>query len=155
MRALQSPGVLTFLGITFPGDPNLSRQPIPESHLESFKDFLIWTFGTEDRNRIMTDSRQLTKWGKVLSSPEAVAYLRRTPSPSFEKAWFRSGGEAESLVDSLLQAVDALGESIPLIPLHKDEPAIKTAVDRCTHFMMQILRNFPDLKGRYGVTGNV
>jgi len=155
MRALQAPGIISFLGISFPGDPRQSSSPVPQDRVENFKDFIAWTFGTDEKNRIITDSRQLTKWGKILASSEAVAYLRRSPSPSFDKAWFRSGGEEESLLDSLLQAVDSLGECIPLIPLHREEQAIQNAVERSTHFMLQILRYFPDIKTRFEITGNV
>jgi hypothetical protein len=148
MRSLQSPGVLAFLGISFPGDPSKSKSPIPDEKGSDFALFVKWTFGTNDIARILPDSRRLTDWGKILSSPEAVSYLKRTSSPSFDRAWFRSGGESESLTDSLLRAVDALEASIPLVPLHKDDPAIGRAVERCADFVALLLRDFPDTKKR-------
>lgn len=155
MRALQSPGIQSFLGITYPGDPGLSRAPIPNEQLSNFRDFLEWTFGTEEKNRLLRDSRQLTQWGKILSSEEAVAYLRRSGSPSFERAWFKSGGEGDSLLNSLLQAADNLEESIPLIPFHKDDKAVRSTVERCALFILNILRDFPELKKRHGIMGDV
>jgi hypothetical protein len=151
MRALQVPGVLNFLGVTFPGDPHLSAAPIPDEKQDNFKSFIEWTFGTSEKPRLIQDSRQLTRWGKILASTEAVSYLRRATQPSFDRAWFRSGGESESLVESLLQAADYLEQSIPLIPLHKEEQPIVATVERCTAFILQILRDFPDLRDKYGV----
>jgi hypothetical protein len=148
MRSLQSPGIVAFLGLSFPGDPAKSKPPIPDEKTSELALFVKWTFGTEDMARVLPDSRRLTDWGKILSSPEAVSYLKRTSSPSFDRAWFRSGGESESLTDSLLQAADALEASIPLVPLHKGDAAIARAVDRCADFVALILRDFPDTKKR-------
>lgn len=155
MRALQVPGVLNFLGVTFPGDPALSSEPIPSAKQDNFKSFIEWTFGTSETPRLVQDSRQLTRWGKILESTEATSYLRRATRPSFERAWFRSGGESESLMESLLQAADYLEQSVPLIPLHKEEQSITTIVERCTAFILQILRDFPDLREKYGVRADV
>jgi ParB-like nuclease family protein len=155
MRALQSPGVAAFLGLSFPHDPLQSKDPVPPHFHDNFRQFIEWTFGTDEKPRIIRDSRQLTRWGKILASSDAVSYLRRSGSPAFERAWFKSGGESESLMDSLLKATDYLEESIPLIPLHKDDPDIKSAVARCTQFMMQILRDFSELREKYEVRGIV
>jgi hypothetical protein len=143
------------LGITFPGDAKASAVPVSEDRLQNFADFIRWTFGTSESARLLKDSRQLTQWGKILVSSEAVSYLRRVSSPTFERAWARSGGESESVLNSLLQAADSLEESIPLIPIHKEEPGIEKAVERCTQFMLQILRDFPELRQRFQVNGNV
>lgn len=155
MRSLQSPGILSFLGINFPGDPTRSETPVPDSNINNLRDFISWTFGTDDKKRMIADSRQLTRWGKILSSPEAVSYLRRTQTATFERAWFKSGGESESLLESLLKAADSLEESIPLVPLNKENESVKRAVERCTQYVMQMLRDYQDLKKNYGITGDV
>lgn len=146
MRALQSPHIRRFIGVDFPGDPQASKEPVPKENLEEFANFVAWTFGANDRERVLKDSRQLTKWGEILSSAEALSYLRRTKSPTFERAWFRSGGERGSLVDSLLAAADHLEESIPLVPIHRNEDDVKAAVERCVRFVDQILRDYPEFR---------
>lgn len=149
MRALQNPEIREFIGVDFPGDPEASRRPVPENKQDNFARFIAWSFGSDDQERLLKDSRHLTQWGKILASAEAVSYLRRTPSPSFERAWFRSGGERESLLDSLLTAADHLEESIPLIPLHKEQDDVMSAVKRCAQFVAQALRDFPDLREEF------
>lgn len=151
MRALQADGVREFLGVTYPGNPKKSKEPVPKQKLDNLRLFVEWTFGTEDKSPVVRDSRLLTKWGRILRSPGAVSYLKRTPTPDFDRAYFRSGGQAESLVESLGIAADRLEESVPLIPDHRKNADIEAEVKRCTSFIIQILRHFPGISKRYGL----
>lgn len=151
LRALQASGVSEFLGITFPGDPKQSISPVPADHLDNLKDFVKWTFGTKDKTRILPDSRRLTDWGDILQSADAVSYLRRSGTPSFERAFFRSGGQAKSLADSLFTAADRLEESVPLVSEHVDDSEVNEAVQQNTRFLTQILKHFPEVAAEYKV----
>lgn len=152
MRALQAPGIVRFLGLGYPGRPEESREPVAESNIEHCKEFVEWTFGTQEKQPILRDSRQLTKWGEILQSPEALRYLRKSPSPPiFERAWFKSGGQAESVADSLLHAADLLQEVVPLVSEHKEVSEVETGVKECTRFLSQILVHFPKIAESYGL----
>lgn len=150
MRALQAGGVREFLGIDYPGDPSESRRPVPSDKEESLRYFVKWTFGTNDTMPILRDSRQLTKWGRILSAPEAVGYLKRTPQPDFDRAWLKSGGQAESVSEALFTAADRLEESVPLVSELADDPEVTAAVRECSRFLRQILRHFPRVAEQYG-----
>jgi hypothetical protein len=152
LRALQAGGISEFLGIKYPDNPKASRRPVPPSKLENLNDFVPWTFGTDEKSRILPDSRDLTKWGKILSSPAALGYLKRASQPSFDRAWAKCGGQVESLAESLYTAADRLEESVPLVPLHKDDREIHDAVLSCTRFLIQILGNFPEMSKSEGIT---
>ena len=143
MRALQAGGVREFLDVTFPNDPASSKKPVPTASVCNLRLFVRWTFGTRDIPPIVQDSRQLTKWGRILSAKEATSYLTRAASPRFERAWFLSGGEAESVSDSLYRAADHLEESVPLVSELADHSDVEAAVHRCARFLHQILRYFP------------
>jgi ParB/Sulfiredoxin domain len=149
MRALQSEGVTKYLGIAYPGDPRKSRRPISESNLDNLRNFIEWTFGTSEKAPVVRDSRQLTRWGRILQSAEALSYLKRTSQPDLERAYFRSGGQAESLSESLGIAADRLEESVPLVPEHTNDSDVKAEVRRCTSFLIQILSHFPDISNQY------
>src|SRR5262249_26027214 len=138
MRALQAGGVAEFLGVTYPNDPKKSLKPVPRDKLENLRHFVEWTFGTGEAAPVVRDSRQLTKWGHFLQSSQAVNYLKRTTTPDFDRAYFRSGGQAESLVELLGIAGDRLEESVALIPEHKANKEIQTEVRRCASFFVQI-----------------
>jgi hypothetical protein len=152
LRALQAGGVSEFLGIKYPNKPKASRTPVPLSKRENLNDFVLWTFGTDEKSRILKDSRDLTKLGKILGSPAALGYLRRASEPSFDRAWSKSGGQAESLAEALYTAADRLEESVPLVPLHKDDKEIGDAVLSCTRYLVQILGSFPDVCTSVGIT---
>jgi hypothetical protein len=149
-RGLQSPGVVKFLGVTFPGDPEKSRRPATTPPRD-LQDFVRWTFGTEDEKPILEDSRDLTRWGQILESQDAVRYLRGTKDPRFERAYGKSGGIKEGLVDSLLAAADRLEEAVPLVRQHRADEQVQRAVERCADYMAQVLAHFPDIALRQGI----
>ncbi len=149
-RALQSPGVQRFLGIEFPHDPKKSRRPFkkPKRDLE---DFVRWTFGTKDAKPVLEDSRDLTRWGQILDSKDAVRYLRTAKDPRFDRAYAKSGGLKEGLVDALMGASDRLQESVPLVRGHKQDDDVRSSVEKCTDYLVQILRHFPEIAKRQGL----
>jgi hypothetical protein len=149
-RGLQSPGVVKFLGITFPHDPAKSRKPAT-SPARDLEDFVRWTFGTDEVKPVLEDSRDLTKWGQILGAQESVRYLRSTSDPRFDRAYAKSGGLKEGLVDALLAAADRLEEAVPLIRQHRGEEDVQRAVERCADFLVQILGHFPEIAQRQGV----
>jgi len=148
LRALQSSDILAFLGIEF-GLPPPRQCPVPADRLEDFRQFVRWTFGTEDSSAVLTDSRDLTKWGTILQSQAAIGYLRRADKPIFDRAWLKSGGQATSLRESLLTASDRLEESVPLVPEHRNDEDVKEAVQLCANYLSQILLHFPDARCKY------
>ena len=152
LRALQAPDIAEFLGVTFPKDAAKSRSPIDKKHIGALQDFVRWTFGTDDQTRVVSDSRQLTKWGKILNSADAVRYLRSASAPSFDRAWYKSGGQAESLVEALHAAADRLEESVPTISkTYARDPDVVEGVRRCTQYLVKILRYFPSLAKKYNI----
>ena len=158
MRALQAGGIREFLGVEFPNDPARSKKPVPTAKVENLRRFVRWTFGTRDIPPILQDSRQLTKWGRILSAKEAISYLTRATTPRFERAWFFSGGEAESVADSLYRAADHLEESVPLVSEQADNDDVELAVRRCARFLNQILGHFPQIAKQHSAAerqGNV
>jgi hypothetical protein len=113
-------------------------------------DFVAWTFGTDDKPRLLPDSRRLTDWGEILQSADAVSYLRRTASPTFERAFFKSGGQAKSVADALFTAADRLEESVPLVSEMISDQDVIEAVGQVARFVAQILEHFPTVGAKYG-----
>jgi hypothetical protein len=150
-RALQSPGITGFLRVTFPKNPKESHTPA-KGEKRDLEDFVRWTFGTEDERPVLEDSRDLTRWGQILGSADAVRYLRSTKDPRFDRAYSKSGGLKEGLVDSLMAAADRLEEAVPLVRQHRNDEQIQRAVERCTDYMVQVLSHFSDIARRQGVT---
>ena len=142
LRALQAGGVTEFLGIEYPGDPQKSRDPVPDSKQAELGCFVAWTFGTDEAPRVLRESRQLTKWGKILQSTAAVNYMKRTARPDFDRAWLKSGGQTESLVEALQTAADRLEESVPLVPMNRRDEEVQEAFANCAVFFAQMIPAF-------------
>ena len=151
LRALQATGIAEFLGVEFPDDPHESREPVPENRIRELGEFVRWTFGTSEAKRLLPDSRRLTDWGQILQSAEALQYLRSTQIPSFDRAWFKCGGQAESLAGALWIASYRLEESVPLVYTHREDADVQQAVRNSALFLAQILQHFPTIQEEYGI----
>lgn len=151
MRAIQAAGVVDFLGLSFPGDPARSKKPISRQRLPAFKEFVVWAFGTDQAEPVLKDSRDVTKFGQILGSAEALGYLRTATRPTIQRAWFKSGGELDGLVETLRAAADRLEEGLPFILDHKDDPDVLDAAMRCARAFVQILPHFPSVSERYNL----
>jgi hypothetical protein len=149
LRALQTASIREFLGITYTHDAATERSPVPEAKLQDLRDFVARTFGTDERRRVLPESRRLNDWGKILTSPAALGYMRRAPNPDFDLAFFRSGGQADSLAEALATASDRLQESVPLVSSHIGNPEVEQGVRDCALFLRQILHYFPEIAAEH------
>ncbi len=149
MRALQTPGIQEFLGVTYPNDPKKSQVPVPRKKMAALSDFIAWAFGTDETTAVLGDSWNLSKFGQILSSSQAVRYLRTAPAPRFDRAWQKSGGEQESLLDSLWTAADMLEEAVPAAPSYSSDPEVNAALDKCVKLTGLLLRDFESIRTKY------
>lgn len=145
LRALQTNGIPEFLGITFDGSPDPAAPPVPADRIEALGEFLRWTFGTNDHAKVLTDSAHLPQWATILSSHDALDYLRRSPDPSFARAWERSGGEASTLADVLHNSAEYLRDAVPIIADHKDDDEVREALAETVRFFRRLAQQVPGL----------
>lgn len=138
LRALQTEGVRLFLEINQSETPLENIRPVPASNKENLQLFVKWTFGTDRHQRVLPESRELTKWSRILQSPAALRYLKNSEDPKFEKAWARSGGESESISDSLWKASYLLADVVPLVSEHLDDEAVIEAAAEVKRYVRQI-----------------
>jgi len=117
--------------------------------MDNLRLFVEWTFGTDDKPAVIEDSRQLTKWGIILGSQEALRYLKSAPEPKLDRAWIKSGGEAYSLLLSLRAASDRLEEAVAVASFHKKDKEVVETLDRVTSLLLNLLRDFPEVLQRH------
>ena len=65
----------------FVGAPVASRltpgsAPVPQEKTAELKELLSWVFGTADRDKVLTDSRDINKLGSAVDSPVGLAVLK-------------------------------------------------------------------------------
>jgi hypothetical protein len=143
LRALQAKGIPEFLGINYTGVSKAAISPVPNQHHHDFTDFVRWTFGTDESPKVVGDSRLITRWATILGSEPAVAYLRRTAQPDFNRAWERSGGESATVTEMLLVAADNLREAVPIVADHASEPEVLAAATECARFFNRLAKEIP------------
>lgn len=151
LRSLQAKGIPEFLGLRYTGDRDDAEWPVPSDHGEELREFVRWTFGTGDLPKVLRDSRDVTRWARILASDTALAYLRRTSEPDFDRAWERSGGETESLTEMLLIAADNLREAVPIVADHATEADVIAAATECARFFSRMIRELPAVREQIGL----
>ncbi len=124
-RAMQSGKIREFIGAPSPDKVSTSKLPIPTKKKDSLKELISFLFGPD---AVLEDSRDLTKLGNVISSPEGLKSLRK--ERNLEEAHAASGGLRNGLVSLLSNAARYLRAAKPDMPAYKkDEEVIQLLAD--------------------------
>lgn len=143
--SLREAKVQNFLDVDIRAEPESARIPVPESKLDDLAYFIVWLYGTEERKPLFTDSRYVGDFAQILGNPEAVAYLKSSPEPSFDLALQKAGVEEAELVRYIQEATDYLELALGRIHLHLDSPELQKAVRRFALGVRELLQKFPSL----------
>jgi hypothetical protein len=144
--SLRTDGVQSYLHIDVGASPNKAKRPVPKQHLKNLAKFALWLFGDEDHEPIVTDSRQVDDFGRILESKQAVAYLERADSPSFETAFRIAGGDEAEVTKLILRAADNIESALSRSHLYQKSKSMQDAVERCCKGANQLLKAFPQLE---------
>lgn len=138
--SIRTPGVRQFLGIDekFEVEPADVYPPIEDSHTVQLVEFSKWLFGNAETSPVVSDSRQIEQFAKVLASEEGLAYLRSVKRPSLEKAFIISGGDQEEVYELLSTAAYSLQEALSTIHFYKDDKRLKEISKKMISSAMQI-----------------
>ena len=125
--SLRAPAVQQFLGIEekFEVDPREVVPVIDPTHMGNLKDYTLWLFGDQDNLPVVTDSRQVDRFAKVLDSEAALDYMRKVDYPDLERAFSIAGGDIEVIYDLVSSAVLRLREALSTLYLHRGNPKLK------------------------------
>lgn len=138
---LDTQGSRHYLNIDIQAEPPISR-PVPLSRQDNLKNFAKWLYGSSKTQPIITDTRDASKFGKVLENSEAVDYLVRTTQPNIDRAYQLAGGEEEDVIRMLQQASDKVKDSLPYVYDYKDSGAIQSSVKQVGTDALAILNMF-------------
>lgn len=132
LRALNSPGVRDYLGLQYSGSPSDADEPVPGERVDALANFVRWTFGDDEgAGAVVTDSRQLTEWGRILKSAAAVRYLSENAKPSFKKAQARATGDLQAtryLLEEIQERIDGV---VDQVRTHRADDAVQRLVREC------------------------
>jgi ParB-like nuclease domain len=142
-RSLSDPNIRTFIGLELDQTEKDLAKPVPRNRADRVKEFFVWAFGTDKREPVLKDSRQLKNLGVVLASARAVEVLRS--SNDLDYAFEISGGEERKLLEHLNAASYNLDQALPLSIRHKKSRDVIAALTRCRETFGEILKNFPSV----------
>jgi ParB-like chromosome segregation protein Spo0J len=143
--AMRSSGVQRFLEVNIQAEPEQARVPVPRERLENLVKFALWLFGDENREPVVTDSRQVDRFARILESPEAMEYLERAEQPNFETAYRKTGGDEKDVITLVDRAADTIEEALTSAHRHVDSAPLQRAMRRFGLDALQLIRVFPTL----------
>jgi hypothetical protein len=144
--SLKVPGVKAYLGVNLEAEPNEAKKPVPSERSGNLVNFALWLFGDEKTPPLVSDSRLVDRFGKILLSPEALDYLTRAEEPTFETAYRKTGGDVDDLVSIIERADDSVQEALTGAHRYRDEPKMQRAMQKFAADAMQLIRVFPELE---------
>ena len=143
-RALGNLSIADFIGLNKDRLPAELQTPISKKKATALKELVSYIHGTKDEVAVLTDSRQLTKLGDVLSNKPAYEYLKA--HRKLDQAHQLTGGEERRLIDNLNQASFYLDESLRDAHRHKGSKKVALCMKRCAATMVEILKHFPEIQ---------
>lgn len=146
--SLRTAGVQRYLDIDIKADPQTAQYPVPKNRLKQLTRVALWLFGDEKSEPLFTDSRYVDKFGTILESPDAVAYLERSGAPKFEVAYRTAGGDEPELVKLIEVAADNIELVLGRAHLYKKSSKLRKAIDRLYLGSQQLRGLFPETLNR-------
>jgi len=149
--SLRELGVQSFLGINIRAEPEEAKHPVPSENEENLSHLAIWMFGTDDRRPLFSDSRYVGDFGRILSVPDAVYYLRDSPEPSFDLALRKAGVEQEEIASQLREASNQMELALSRVHLHLESEEVQKAIRRLALNAKELILKFPSITQEIGM----
>jgi ParB-like chromosome segregation protein Spo0J len=144
--SLRTSGVQKYLQIDIHADPQSAKKPVPPDKLQNLVDYALWLFGDDEREPVVTDSRLVDKFGKVLESADAVKYLKRSEHPIFETAYRLAGGDEAETIELIERAADNIRQALGTVHHFTHSKDMHKAVKRFGRDAIELLSKFPEIK---------
>lgn len=141
--SLRTEGVKQYLHIKDDAEPKDAQKPVPDRNLKQLENFALWLFGNSKYEPLITDSRKVEDFGRILASEKAVEYLERTDRPSFEVAKRLSGVSETQVATHIEAAADETEEALRAAHLHKESSRVSEAAVRLSKDVVQLAKLFP------------
>ena len=144
--SLREKNIQRFLGIEekFEVEPADVKPLIVSENKQHLIEFVRWLFGDSNHDAVVTDSRNVNRFAKVLDSEEGVNYLRSVRRPSLEKAFVIAGGDEEEFFDLISTATFNVEEALSSAHHFKGDQSIMRMVDRLESNVRQLVKTFSE-----------
>lgn len=146
--SLDTIGAKQFLQIDVEADPQVVKNPVPQNHLDNLAAFARWLYGNKDGSQepLITDTRQVSMFGKVLENEEAIQYLQRSLNPSLDLAFQLAGGDEEEIIRYIQQAADNIEQALSRIQHFRNSSGLQRQVKRLGTDFFTLINTFPKIR---------
>lgn len=147
-RSVRTSGIQKYLSLDINALPQQATKPVPSTQLPRLVKLTGWLFGTSKLPPVLTDSRDLDDFGKVLESETGIAYLERTTHPNLESAKRAAGVSQSEVAENVELAASKLEEVLAVVHQFKSDPLprLESAVRRVGKDAIQLLSIFPTIE---------
>jgi hypothetical protein len=142
--SLRSSGTQEYLGIDIDAEPKRATKPLKNTFKVNAVRFARWLFGDDKHEPLFTDSRHTDRFGLILASKEATAYLERTENPRFEVALRYSGGDRVEVIRHIERVADEIEEVLSVVQHHSGNVDVVEATKRLFKDVEALARHFPE-----------
>jgi len=124
--SLRNRSIQRFLGVDtkFGVEPNSVRPPVDGDHIGKLREYALWLFGNVHTPPVVTDSRDVDRFGHVLSSESGLKYMRSVKRPDLEQAYIAAGGDKEEVYELISTAAYSLQQALSTIHLCKEDERV-------------------------------
>ena len=129
-RAMNSPALRDFIGAPPPAQVAIGAALLPQDKGGELGELVTWIFGAGNaEGKVIAESRDLTKLGRVVSSEPGREALRETGN--LELADQAAGGPRARLMNRLTQARNALRAALADIDQFAGDAEVQALVEEC------------------------
>lgn len=126
-RSMNSPHLRRHIGAPDNADVQKGSRAAGRGHREEREELLNWLFGSDDAPPLIRESRDITRLGKVVSSPDGLTALR--DGKTLDEAEEVSGRPKDRLVRRLATAHTALTRAAVDIGRHRRDADVRRLID--------------------------
>ena len=142
-NALDIEGIRGFLGLGRQMDINtLPEAPVPSDSMEQLRELIGLLYGDSSRDlvRVIGESRDLRKLGRVLANSRARANLLR--DRNLERAWHVSGGGRDDMLGQLSDLYSRLAEVSGKSMEYAEDDEVRSEVRRIRDLVLDMVKRY-------------
>jgi hypothetical protein len=124
--AMNAPGLRDFVKAPTGNAIRAGKAPIPKDQIENLKELFGWLYGTSTQSAVVSESRHISKLGKVIQKPVGIEKLRETGDLSLAEEAIRIAGidPLQRLKNRLQTAQSALDASLEDLTEYKSDQSV-------------------------------
>ncbi|CAB5161356.1 hypothetical protein D3OALGA1CA_5073 [Olavius algarvensis associated proteobacterium Delta 3] len=144
---LTNPSVREYLNISLDLTVEEAIWPISDEKVPELKFFVRCLYGDKgDKEPLVSDTRQITDFGKILESEEAIEYINKARRPEFQTAFEIAGGTEQNIDEEIRSAIFSIRSILGRVHLFKKSKKIRKAVKKFKLDADALLSHFPDIE---------